>query len=189
MNSAIKWVSVSALALCLSAGAAMAGSYEKTATGIVVKPDTGSAKEVRLEVMTDSIIHVLAVDDPARQQIESLMAVAKPAGSFTVKDGKDSVLIDAGKASARVSLKDGLVTFYNDKDQAVMTGAKAAITPVTVEGKPYVSTFAQFNRGTDDSFYGLGQHQNAQMDLNGEDIELRQHNMDIGVPFVVSNKN
>jgi alpha-D-xyloside xylohydrolase len=189
VTSAIKWVSVSALALCLSAGAAMAGTYEKTATGIVVKPDTGSAREVRLEVMTDSIIHVLAVDDPARQQIESLMAVAKPGGSFTVKDAKDSVLIDAGKASARVSLKDGLVTFYNDKDQAVMTGVKAEITPVTVEGKPYVATSAQFNKGTKDSFYGLGQHQNAQMDLNGEDIELRQHNMDIGVPFVVSDKN
>ena len=31
-----------------------------------------------------------------------------------------------------------------------------------------------------------GQHQNAQMNLNGEDVELAQHNMDIGVPFVVS---
>lgn len=189
MTSAIKWASVSVLALCLSAGAALAGSYEKTSTGIVVKPDTGSAKEVRLEVMTDSIIHVLAVDDPARPQIESLMTVAKPGGSFTVKDGKDVVTLNAGKASARVSLKDGLITFYDAKGKAVLTGAKAEIKAVTVEGKSYVATSAQFNKGTDEAFYGLGQHQNAQMNLNGEDVELRQHNMDIGIPFVVSDKN
>ncbi len=36
---------------------------------------------------------------------------------------------------------------------------------------------------------GVGQHQNAQMNLNGEDVELAQHNMDIGVPFVVSTRN
>ena len=36
---------------------------------------------------------------------------------------------------------------------------------------------------------GLGQHQNAQMNLNGEDVELAQHNMDIAVPFVVSSRN
>ncbi len=35
----------------------------------------------------------------------------------------------------------------------------------------------------------MGQHQNAQMNLNGEDVEIAQHNMDIGVPFVVSSRN
>ena len=47
----------------------------------------------------------------------------------------------------------------------------------------------RFNPGTDEAFFGLGQHQNAQMNLNGEDVELAQHNMDIGVPFVVSSRN
>src|SRR5262249_40687940 len=47
----------------------------------------------------------------------------------------------------------------------------------------------RFNPGTDEAFYGMGQHQNAQVNLNGEDVELAQHNMDIGVPFVVSSRN
>ena len=38
----------SASLMALAAGSAWAGSYEKTATGIVVRPDTGSAKEIRL---------------------------------------------------------------------------------------------------------------------------------------------
>ena len=47
----------------------------------------------------------------------------------------------------------------------------------------------QFNRGTDEGFYGLGQHQIGQMNYNGEDVELAQHNMDVAIPFVVSTRN
>ncbi len=47
----------------------------------------------------------------------------------------------------------------------------------------------EFNRGTGEGFYGLGQHQNGKLNDNGEDIDLAQHNMDIGIPFVVSSRN
>ena len=195
MTSVTKWASVSALALCLSAGSALAGSFDKTATGIVVHPDGGPAKEIRLEVMSDSIIHVLAVDDAKRDQMPSLMTVAKPAGTFTVtssttgKAAQKVVVLNAGKASARVNLSTGMVQFFNAKGEAVLTEAKAAITPVTIEGQPFVVTEAQFNKGTTEAFYGLGQHQNGQMNLNGEDVLLSQHNMEIAIPFVVSDKN
>jgi alpha-D-xyloside xylohydrolase len=197
-----RWIkalsSASMLALSLGAGQALSGTFEKTATGVVVKPDTGPAKEVRLEVMSDSIIHVLAVDDPSRAQIPSLMLATTPQpGTFSVtkktlgkgKAARQVVELNAGKARAQVSLKSGVVTFFNDKGVPVLKNTEVEIKPVTVEGQAYVATRAQFNPATSESFYGLGQHQNAQMDLNGEDVELRQHNMDIGIPFVVSNKN
>ena len=58
-----------------------------------------------------------------------------------------------------------------------------------VEGQAFVTVSQQFNRGTDEGLYGLGQHQNAQMDYNGEDVELAQHNMDIAIPFLVSTRD
>ena len=59
--------------------------------------------------------------------------------------------------------------------------------PVEVgEGQPFLAITQQFNRGTDEGFYGLGQHQNRQMNYNGEDVELAQHNMDVAVPFLLS---
>jgi alpha-D-xyloside xylohydrolase len=189
MKAAKIWASVSAIALVMSAGAALAGSFEKTATGIVVKPDTGTAKEVRLEVMSDSIIHVLATDDPARQQMPSLMTIATPGGDFTVSETKTDVTLKAAKASAVVSLETGLVTFRNADGKPVLSETAAAITPVTIEGQSYVATHAQFNPGTTEGLYGLGQHQNAQMDMNGEDVLLSQHNMDVAVPFVMSDQN
>lgn len=183
------YIYASTLAVALMASTALAGTYSRTDTGIVVKPDTGTAKEIRLNVISDSIIQVVGVDDPAREQLPSLMAVAKPEGKFTVSDGKGSVTLKAAAASAQVNLSTGRLTFFNAKGQPVLKEVRSAITPVTVEGKPYVATSAQFNPGTTEAFYGLGQHQNTQMNLNGEDIELRQHNMDIGIPFVVSDKN
>ena len=60
---------------------------------------------------------------------------------------------------------------------------------MTVEGQPYVAIRQQWNRGTDEGLFGLGQHQNGQMNYNGEDVELAQHNMDVAVPFVVSTRN
>ena len=188
MNITKILASVSALALI--AGAAHAGTFEKTATGVIVHPDSGAAKEIRLEVMNDSIIHVLALDDANREQIPSLMtvAVAQP-GDYLVTATTSFVTLKAPKASARVDLKTGLVTFYNAKGVQVLTETQAAITPVMVEDKPYVATHAQFNPGTTEAFYGLGQHQNAQMNLNGEDLLLSQHNMDVAIPFVVSDRN
>jgi alpha-D-xyloside xylohydrolase len=58
-----------------------------------------------------------------------------------------------------------------------------------MEGKKYLATRQQFNRNTDEGLYGLGQHQNAQMNYNGEDVELAQHNMDVAIPFLVSTRN
>ena len=187
-----------AVAAILLGGPAIAGSFEATATGVIVRPDSGPAKEIRLEVMSDRIIHVVALDDPARPQPVSLMTVAAPQrGRFSVQartigkgpHRRSVVVLGAGQASAQVSLSNGLITFFNAKRQPVLSQAKAAIQPVTVEGQPFVATEAQFNRGTTEAFYGLGQHQNAQMNLNGEDVLLSQHNMDVAVPMVVSDRN
>jgi alpha-D-xyloside xylohydrolase len=122
---------------------ALAGSYEKTPTGVLVRPDTGSVKELRLNAITESIIQVTGVDDPARPQMESLMAVAKPSGRFTLKTNADSVTLNAGKASATVSLKDGAVQFFDAKGAAVLRSKKMAIQPVTVEGQAFVAPSAQ----------------------------------------------
>lgn len=168
---------------------ALAGSYEKTPTGVLVRPDTGSVKELRVNAITESIIQVTGVDDPARKQLPSLMAIAQPSGRFSLKTGTDSVTLQAGKASAKVSLKDGRIQFFNAKGQPVLQSVSADLQPVTVEGQSFVAPSAQFNRGTREAFYGLGQHQDAQMNMNGEDVELRQHNMDIAIPFVVSDRN
>ena len=94
------------------------------------------------------------------------------------------------KASAIVDVATGNVSFRNAAGEAVLAESGAPVfAPTSAEGQPFLAITQQFNRGTDEGFYGLGQHQNRQMNYNGEDVELAQHNMDIGVPFVVSTRN
>lgn len=174
---------------------ALAGSFEKTATGVIVKTDQGAVKEVRLEVMSDNIIHVVKLDKPGKSLTPSLMTVAAPcACNFTVAKSGDgaqtaSVTLKAGKISATVSLRTGEVRFHNAKGEAFLSQSSESLAPVNIDGQSFLDIKEGFNPGTKDAYYGLGQHQNAQMNLNGEDVLLAQHNMDVAVPFVVSDKN
>jgi alpha-D-xyloside xylohydrolase len=174
----------------MASGHALAGTFEKNASGVVVKPDQGAAAEVRLEVMSDNIIHVVKLDKSGKSLTPSLMTVAKPcACSFTVAGQGDSVTLKAGKISAKVSLKTGELRFMDAKGKVFLNQASESMAPVDVGGKPFLAIKQGFNHGTKDAFYGLGQHQNGQMNLNGEDVLLMQHNMDVAVPFVISDKN
>jgi alpha-D-xyloside xylohydrolase len=182
---------IAAGALLLATGASgFAGTVQKTATGIEVRPDAGPAQLVRLELMADNIVHVVKLDTDGKQLTPSLMTVAQPCGcAFTVADAKDAVTLKGAKIAAQVSLKDGQVRFFDAAGKPFLTQAAESITPVQVGGKPFLAIKEGFNYGTKDAFYGLGQHQNAQMNYNGEDVLLQQHNMIASVPFVVSDKN
>ncbi|MES3021389.1 MAG: TIM-barrel domain-containing protein, partial [Pseudomonadota bacterium] len=169
---------------------ALAGSFEQNASGVVVRPDRG-AGEVRLALMNDNIIHVVKVDKSGNSLTPSLMTVAKPcaACTFTVSRRGDAVTLKAAKISASVSLKTGELRFFNAKGKAILVQASESMAPIQVGGKPFLAIKQGFNHGTKDAFYGLGQHQNGQMNLNGEDVLLAQHNMVVAVPFVISDKN
>jgi alpha-D-xyloside xylohydrolase len=91
---------------------------------------------------------------------------------------------------ATVGLSDGHLTVHDAAGKLLLDEYAPArkLTPLTIEGQPWLATRSQFNRGTDEGLYGLGQHQNRQMNYNGEDVELAQHNMDVAVPFLVSTR-
>jgi len=186
---------IAAAVLLVAASAqALAGNWQKTATGIEVQPDRGAAKLVRLNLMSDNIVQVLKLDAPGKTLTPSLMTVAAPCScAFEVSDtrlGKDpAVLLKAGGIAAAVSLKDGRVSFFDAAGKPILVQDAESMQKVTVGGKPYLAIKEGFNHGTKDAFYGLGQHQNAQMNYNGEDVLLAQHNMIAAVPFVVSDKN
>lgn len=185
---------LAAAAMLLAAGSqATAGSYQKTATGIEVLPDGGAAKVVRLNLMSDNIVQVLKLDQAGKALTPSLMTVAKPCTcSFSVATtgGRaGSVRLKADRIAAEVSLKDGSVRFFDAAGKVFLAQASESIAPVDIDGKPFLAIKEGFNHGTKDAYYGLGQHQNAQMNYNGEDVLLQQHNMIAAVPFVVSDKN
>lgn len=186
----LKTISLACMTFAIACSPALAGTFQQTASGITVTPDTGPAKEIRLELMADNIVHVVKVDQAGKQLTPSLMTVAKPcACRFDVKKTGNAVALTAGRIVATVSLADGQVQFADPKGGVFLKQASESITPVSLEGRQFLAVKQGFNHGTKDAFYGTGQHQNGQMNLNGEDVQLLQHNMDVAVPFVVSDKN
>jgi alpha-D-xyloside xylohydrolase len=168
-----------ALALVAISSTALAQSYQRTNDGIIVTPAEGPKGAVRLRVYGSELIRVTSsptkdIDAPA-----SLMVVAKPGGAFSVEDAPGKVTLHTSKVAADVDLATGTVSF-----------SESGHTVLSERGAPAFATLTQqFNRGTDEGFFGLGQHQNGQMNYNGEDVELAQHNMDVAIPFVVSTRN
>jgi alpha-D-xyloside xylohydrolase len=178
--------------LAAAGSAALApGSVQRTPTGIVVIPAQGPEATVRLDVFGGGIIHVTSAPDSHASPAQSLMVVAKPVtGGFALSQAPGVVTLKTATSAADVDLATGNVTFRNAAGDAVLAeSGPPAFAPASADGIPFLSIAQQFNRGTDEGFYGLGQHQNRQMNYNGEDVELAQHNMDVAVPFVVSTRN
>jgi alpha-D-xyloside xylohydrolase len=166
-------------------------AYERIHNGIVVSPASGPAKRVRLQVISDRIVRVTAAPQETLNVPASLMVTATPSNDveFTVEERGGFVVLKTARVQAEVSTESGAVRFLDDQGRPILAEHERVIAPIQVEGRDYYAIRQQFNRGTDEAFYGLGQHQNAQMNLNGEDVELAQHNMDVGIPFVVSDRN
>jgi len=180
-----------ALLLSGSTAALAEASYRRIDAGIIVTPGQGPEAAVRLEVYSDNIIRVTSAPTKDLDLPPSLMVTAKPVTSgFTVADAPGRVMLKTAKLSAEVDLDNGNVSFRDASGNVVLSESGApGFAPATAEGQQFLSVRQQFNRGTDEGFYGLGQHQNRQMNYNGEDVELAQHNMDIAIPFVVSTRN
>ncbi len=173
------------------AAPAPAPAWQKTDTGVIIKPTAGPAKEVRLEVMTDAIIRVTASPTETIDLPKSLMVNATPAKvKFDVSADANTVTLKTDKVTALVSIKTGEVKFERPDGKVVLAGANGGqFTPVKVDDKKFYAIRQEFNRGTHEGFYGLGQHQNGQMNYNGQDVTLAQHNMDVAVPMIVSTRN
>jgi len=180
-----------AVALATVSSAAIAQNVERTDTGIIVFPLHGPV--VHVQIYGDDIFRVTKSPTDATPA-SSLMVTAKPvANAYTMSDERTSpiVTLNTPKASAEVDLRTGAVSFRNQRGGKIVLSESgpAGFTPTSVNGQPFLAITQQFNRGTDEGFYGLGQHQNGQMNYNGEDVELAQHNMDVAIPFVVSTHN
>ena len=175
------------LAACGGKGPETTGSFVKTSSGsgVIVHPASGDAKVVWLTVKKGGALRVTAAADPAAQaNIQpSLMvnAADESADKFSVESHGDDLQITTQQLIGHISLETGVVHVTDLKGTPLLEEAPSRGFARGV--------WQRFNPGTDEALYGGGQHQNAQMNLNGEDVELAQHNMDIGVPFVQSSRN
>ncbi|HSG34399.1 MAG TPA: TIM-barrel domain-containing protein, partial [Sphingomonadaceae bacterium] len=163
------------------------GSVERIDHGMVVTTDAG--EKVRVLAYVDGTYRVTVAEDLAEVQA-SLMVIAEPDGDPAFGQTADYAALQMPNSRAVVRYADGKLLVLDGDNQVLLDEYAPArrLDPVEIEGQQWLATRVQFNRGTDEGLYGLGQHQNRQMNYNGEDVELAQHNMAIAVPYLVSTK-
>lgn len=168
-------------------------TFTKLQDGIIVAPQEGAARQIRLKVVTDDIIQVTATPADTFSTASSLMVVpVAQTVSWTTEDAADQVILKTRRVHARVSKKSGEVVFTdtlgNDLLKEQQGGGKF-FTPVKVEQQQSYAIRQVFESPADEAFYGLGGHQNGQMNYKGQDVEMVQQNIVDVVPFLYSSKN
>src|SRR3546814_17967774 len=89
------------------AGGAQASEVARVPHGVVVTPDSGPAKRVRVLAYGDDRFRVSAVPGTDLEVLpKSLMVVAQPQGDPAISEAEGYVKLKTPKASARVRLSD-----------------------------------------------------------------------------------
>lgn len=164
----------------------------KTADGIVIRVKDQGVDHIKLKVVAENIIQVIASPDTSTID-QSLMVVPQEAASTEwdmienkfgvgVKTAAVSVLVD--NTSGQISFKDA-----DGNDILVESEGGRSLEPYQLEGTTSYHIRQVFESPANEAFYGLGGHQNGQMNYKGEDVELAQHNIVDVVPFLYSNRN
>jgi len=172
--------------------------WERTPLGITVnlKGKTGrDARKIKLEVISDKIIHVVASPSIDFSTDRSLCIGKSPelvTPVFEVNGDKDYVTVSTAELKTGVSLGSGQIIFYDRNDNVILrepeSGGKS-FKPFSVEGTDGYSMQQIFESPEDEAFYGLGQHQSDEFNYKGLNESLYQYNTKVSIPFVVSNRN
>jgi len=172
-----------------------AGQYSKTSNGIVVNPATGKTQTLQLQVVDNGIIRVSASPLSSINLPDSIMVVAAPkTTAFEISEENRVVTLSTAKMSAKVSLDNGKLRFFNNKGETLLSTLNSGeFSPVTRDPSgSSEDSFAlkqSFIRSNDEAYYGLGQHQNGQVNLARENVYLTTYNLIISIPYLISSKN
>ena len=185
--------------LCSVFNVILAGppSYIQTNNGVIIFTDpafTGMSNAVKLEVVSDNIIRVIAVPGKEIAPVQSLVTVFNRSSipAWSIVSSKDKLTLKTRELSAIVDLKTGTISFWDSKRKKILSEKPIegrSFKPAVFDGKRYYHLTQTFETTNDDAWYGLGQHQDGIMNYRDQQIIFFQNNSEVAVPFLISSKN
>jgi len=170
-------------------------SYTQTTTGIeiAISNSSNGVKKIRIQPVSDQIIHVTESAGNEFAADRSLMAIKQnnTAAVFSVQEAQDLITLTTAALKVQLSAVTGLITYRDLKDNLLLAQNKAAhpaLVPKVFNGESSYEVAQVFDAQENEAYYGLGQHQQGIMNYKGRRVDLVQYNTDIAVPFFMSNK-
>ena len=99
-----------------------------------------------------------------------------------------SKTLTTAKLAVRVELATGALTFLDREGHTLLAERSRTLTLMNVLGESTYNVRQEWQRAADERLYGLGQHQQDLMNLESVDLDLRQYNTEIFIPFLVSSR-
>ncbi|MEI9910269.1 MAG: TIM-barrel domain-containing protein [Bacteroidota bacterium] len=173
-------------------------NYTKTSDGVIIYPGNdlpGQAKAIRLQVINDEIIRVVASPQKEFPVVKSLVTVYKkdtlPQWDLLTNNDKVNLTLKTKLISAVVNLTSGSIIFYNAQGKEILAEKRIgrSIEPAVYEGEKTYAINQCFETSANDGWYGLGQHQDGLMNYKGYQVFLFQNNTEVAVPFLISKNN
>jgi len=165
---------------------------EKLDDGMLMHLAGTSPKAIRLQVVTDKIIHVTVSSvDPIHRDTTLMVVAPQTKPRWSVKTNSQQTVLSTGTIKAIVDQSSGVVQFTDISGKPILQQEKnsSLFTPVTIETGASWQIKQTFLSSANEAFYGLGQHQQGIMNYKGEVVELLQTNTEVAIPFLVSSKN
>jgi alpha-D-xyloside xylohydrolase len=192
-NTLVRLLPLALLVLATSAYAQWTPMNPVTAVqqqpdGVLFTMGTGSLK---LQVCSDSIIHVLYSQTPSFSEHPDFVIIKKDWAEtrWTMQSTDDAVTLTTSQLRVIVTRKDGAITYSDVDGKPIVQEATRKLTPVKVNGENTYRAESFINiYGSREGLYGLGQHQAGVWNYRGESVDISQDNTNIAVPFLVSSK-
>ncbi|HLK27110.1 MAG TPA: TIM-barrel domain-containing protein [Puia sp.] len=171
--------------------------YLKVDDGVIIYPDAnqpGSASLVKLQVISDNIIRVLASPFDHLAERKSLITVypAQSSAKWDIKEDETKLVLKTKKLTAVATLSTGAVVFLDSAGNKILgekeTGGRNFQAAV-FDGSPSYHISQSFDVSNNEALYGLGQHQDDIYNYRGRQVTLFQNNTEVAIPFLISNKN
>ena len=144
---------------------------------------------LRLRVCTPSMLRVIySLDAEVPARLDFIVTKTSwPHVDFTVAQDSKSVDLKTARLTARVNRANSALTFLDEKGKPLAQEDSRTLTPVEINGEKMLRSERFTNMwGTQEAFYGLGQHQAGVMNYRGEAVDISQDNTNISIPFLLS---
>src|SRR5271157_1495836 len=179
-------------ALILSAAPCLFGQWQPLNPVTEVGPTPNGALftlengTLMVEVLTDSVVRVRQSPGAARR--ETVVAGTDlPQVNLTTAADQSAVTLTAPRLKVAVSRRDGTITFSDAAGRKLVTLGPGRLTPAMVNGEStYHAEEVAAIYGSQEGFFGLGQHQAGVWDYRGASVDLSQENTEIAIPLLVS---
>jgi len=163
--------------------------FHRDSNGVTV---TTTAGTMRIEVCGDRVVHVVA-SPTAEIPTPKVPIVLQPckANILQVASDKNKIKLSSDEITVSVDQLTGAVSFFSKNGAPLLAEPKqdgrAFDVPSVFEAKTW-QVQQTFSSPSDESLYGLGQHQEGIFNVRGVPIRLYQANTNISVPFLLSSK-